>query len=372
MSEKRDYYEVLGVSKNATEKELKKAYRKKAMEFHPDAYKGPKAEGEEKFKELNESFSVLSDNQQRQMYDRFGHAGLQGAGASARAADPFEFFSSIFGGSGGSIFDDLFGGGFGRRSSGGRRRGPSRGEDVILDLELPFEQAFSGIGKKIKMPFRKGCSTCNGTGAEGGALKTCTKCHGNGVVENRVQQGFFVQIIQEPCRDCYGRGQIPKTKCKVCKGSGLSNTREEITVRIPKGIDDGEAIRVQGKGKPSSNGGVSGDLIFRVHLKEHKIFQRNGLDTYSKIEVDYPILVLGGKIQVPVISAKGENNETEISVAAGSQLNDVIKSSRNGFERKVRGNDVKGDAYYVVSLKVPKKVNKKTKEILNLLKEEMS
>lgn len=370
MSKKRDYYDVLGVQKNSTEKELKKAYRKKAMEFHPDAYKGPKEEAEEKFKELNEAYSVVSDSEKRQMYDRFGHAGLQGAGGSARSADPFEFFSSIFGGrGGGSIFDDLFGG---ARRSGGRRRGPSRGDDVILDLELAFEDAYSGVGKKIKMPFRKACQTCSGTGAQNGALKTCTKCHGNGIVENRIQQGFFIQIVQEPCRDCYGRGQVPKTKCKVCKGSGQSKIREEITVRIPKGIDDGEAIRVQGKGKPSVNGGVAGDLIFRIHLREHETFQRNGLDTYSKIEVDYPTLVLGGKIKVPVISPKNEENGTEISIKSGSQLNDVIKSSGSGFERKVRGNDVKGDSYYVLSLKVPKKVNKKTKEILSQLKEEMS
>jgi molecular chaperone DnaJ len=366
MSKKRDYYEVMGLPKNCTEKELKKVYRKKAMELHPDRYQGPKEDAEEKFKELNEAYSILSDPQKRQVYDRFGHAGLEGAGASARSADPFEFFSSIFGGS--SIFDSFFGGMGSRRS---RQRGPRRGDDVILDLELTFEDAYQGVGKKIKMPFKKACSNCTGTGAEGGALKTCTNCHGNGVVENRVQQGFFVQIIQEPCRECYGRGQIPKNRCKVCKGSGRSNIREEITVRIPKGIDDGEAVRVQGKGKPSTNGGVAGDLIFRIHLKEHIIFQRNGLDTYAKIEVDYPTLVLGGKIQVPVISSKDNNKETEISIKSGSQLNDVIKSNKNGFKRKVRGNDVTGDAYYVLSLKVPKRVNKRTKEILRELQEEM-
>ncbi|MFV2016254.1 MAG: DnaJ C-terminal domain-containing protein, partial [Candidatus Heimdallarchaeota archaeon] len=339
MSKKRDYYDVLGLSKNATEKELKKSYRKRAMEYHPDKYQGAKEEAEEKFKELNEAYSILSDPQKRQIYDRFGHAGLEGAGSSARSADPFEFFSSIFGGSG--IFDSFFGGMGSRRS---RQRGPRRGDDVILDLELSYEEAFSGVGKKIKMPFRKACSNCNGTGAEGGALKTCHKCHGNGVVENRIQQGFFIQIIQEPCRECYGRGQIPKNKCKVCKGSGRSNVREEITVRIPKGIDDGEAIRVQGKGKPSTNGGLAGDLIFRVHLKEHRQFQRNGLDTYAKIEVDYPTLVLGGKIKVPTISEKNTNSSTEINIKSGSQLNDVIKSNGNGFERKVRGNNIKGDA----------------------------
>ncbi|MCE7735955.1 MAG: molecular chaperone DnaJ [Candidatus Heimdallarchaeota archaeon] len=364
MSKKRDYYEVLGLSKSATEKELKKSYRKRAMEYHPDKYQGAKDEAEEKFKELNEAYSILSDSQKREVYDRFGHAGLEGAGSSARGADPFEFFSSIFGGS--SMFDNIFGGMGNRRS---RQRGPRRGDDVVLDLELSFEDAFSGIGKKIRMPFRKACANCTGTGAEGGALKTCATCQGSGVVENRVQQGFFIQIIQEPCRECYGRGQIPKNKCKICKGSGRSKEREEITVRIPKGIDDGQAIRVQGKGKPSSNGGLAGDLIFRIHLKEHELFQRNGLDTYAKIEVDYPTLVLGGKINVPTISGKGEKSKTELSIKSGSQLNDVIKSDKNGFESKVRGNEVKGDAYYVLSLKVPKRVNKRTKELLKELQD---
>ena len=371
MSGKRDYYEVLGVNKNATEKEIKKAYRKKAMEYHPDTYSGSKHEAEEKFKELNEAYSVLSDPDKKARYDRFGHAGLEGMGAgSAASQDPFEFFSSIFGG---SIFEDLFGGS--RRSGGGRsrRRGPSRGDDVILDLELTMEDVYSGVGKKIRLPYYKPCSECMGSGAEPkSGMKQCSQCHGAGMVEKQIRQGFFVQISREVCDKCRGRGEIPKVVCKTCKGSGHGKDREEITVRIPKGIDDGEAVRVQGKGRPSPNGGTPGDLIFRIHLKEHEVFQRNGLDVYSKIQVDYPTLVLGGTVTAQRISAKDDPQEVELKIKSGSHINDVVKMDKMGFERDVRGNEVSGDAYYVLDLKVPKKMSKKAKDLLAQLHDELN
>ncbi|MHA2089662.1 MAG: molecular chaperone DnaJ [Candidatus Kariarchaeaceae archaeon] len=371
MSKKRDYYEVLGVQKGATEKEMKRAYRKKAMQFHPDKYEGPKQEGEVKFKELNEAYSILSDSQQRTMYDRFGHEGVGAAGSTARSADPFDFFSSIFDFDLGSFFG---GSSFGSRTRQQRqRRGPTRGEDVVLDLELSFEEAYSGVTKKVKMPFRKACSNCQGSGGEPNTtMERCNKCNGVGMVEHRQSQGFFVQISREPCRHCQARGEVPKQKCKECKGSGRSDTREQITVPIPKGIDDRQAVRVQGKGKPSSNGGMPGDLIFRIHLKEHKLFERNGLDVYQRIFVDYPTMVLGGSMEVPVLSSPDEQETANIKIPSGTQLNDVLNLKKKGFTRKVSGGMNTGNAHFVVSLKVPKKVSKRQKELLKELQEAMN
>ncbi|MHA2252078.1 MAG: DnaJ C-terminal domain-containing protein [Candidatus Kariarchaeaceae archaeon] len=366
---KRDYYEVLGVDKNSNEKEMKRAYRKKAMQFHPDKYEGDKQEAETKFKELNEAYSILSDAQQRQIYDRFGHAGLSGAGSQARSADPMDFFSSIFNFDLGSIFGGSGGFGSGRQRQR-RSRGPTKGEDVVLDLQLGFEEAFSGISKKVRMPFRKGCSTCHGTGGEPKTgMKRCSNCNGTGMTERRESSGFFVQISREPCGKCRASGEVPEAKCKTCKGSGLSNKREEITVRIPPGIDDREAVRVQGKGRPSGTGGLPGDLIFRIHLKDHGRFERNGLDVYQRVEVDYPTLVLGGTMEVPVISAEDDPEFATLKIPAGSQLNDVLSIKKKGFKRKVRGNNVRGDSYHVVSLKIPKRVSKKEKDLLKALQE---
>jgi molecular chaperone DnaJ len=369
-SNRQDYYEVLGVARDASEKEIKRAYRKKAMHYHPDKYDGPKEEAEEKFKDLNEAYSILSDPKQRQIYDQFGHAGLEGAGAAAHSADPFDFFSQIFN------FDlsDLFGGGFGRPRSGRRRRpsGPQRGDDVILDLQLEYEEAYEGVSKKITMPFNSPCKTCKGrrTAPDSG-FKTCNTCHGTGTIEQQTRQGMFIQINRSPCRDCNGSGQIPEKVCPDCKGSGRSDKREEIRIKIPQGIDEGEAVRVQGKGRPSANGGMPGDLIFRIHLKNHPIFERNGRDIYAKIEVDYPTLVLGGEVEVPLISGKDHARKGKLKIPSNSKLNDVLRLQKQGFVRRVHGTDVTGDAYFVVDLKLPKKPSRKEKQLLEQLKEIM-
>ena len=363
---KRDYYDVLGVGKKAGEKDVKKAYRKKAMQFHPDKYEGPKQEGEEKFKELNEAYSVLSDNQQRQVYDRFGHEGLKGAGGRASSMDPMDFFSSMF-----SDFDlgSFFGGGGGGFGGGRQRqqRGPRKGDNVVLELHLNYEDAYKGVRKKIKMPFNKTCPDCQGQG--GTDFKTCRDCAGRGIVEKQVRSGFFVQISSEACTKCNGRGQIPSTKCKACKGSGQLNKREEITVTIPQGIDEGEAVRVAGKGRPSRNGGLPGDLLFRISLREHLQFVRDGLNVYMKLGVDYPTLALGGTIDVPIIGANDEDLTAPLKIPSGSQFNDIVSIRNKGFVRKVRGNTVTGDMRYIINIEIPKKVTKRQRELLKELKD---
>lgn len=371
VARKRDFYDVLGVQKNVSEKELKRAYRKKAMQYHPDRYKGDKTQGEEKFKELNEAYSILSDSQQRQRYDRFGHAGIGGVGASARGANPSDFFSSIF-----DNFDigSIFGGGFGSTQRTRRQQqGPQRGENVVLDLSLSFEEAYSGVSKKVKMPFYKPCPNCMGTGGEPDkGMKTCTTCRGSGIQEVQHRSGMFIQISREPCTKCEGRGQVPEVRCKTCRGTGHSGQREEIKVTIPKGTDSGEAVRVQGKGRPSNTGGMPGDLIFRINLKEHDTFERNGLDVYMRLPVDYPTLILGGTIQVPVIGSKGEHTTIALKIPGRSNISDVVKRNRTGFTRKIRGNEVSGDSYFVLSLRIPKKITKTQKELLKKLQLEFN
>ncbi|MDH5401981.1 MAG: molecular chaperone DnaJ [Candidatus Heimdallarchaeota archaeon] len=362
MANKRDYYEVLEVGKNASADDLKRAYRKKAMKLHPDKYKGPKEEAEEKFKELNEAYSILSDADKRQMYDKFGHEGVDGRAAGG--SDINDIFRQMF------DFDlgDFFGGGF---TSGRQRRrdsGPTKGQDVVLDLELTYEEAYEGISKNVKLPFQKACSSCKGDGSEpGSGMKTCSSCNGNGMTEKQVRQGFFIQISREPCRECRGTGQIPRNKCKSCKGSGNSNIREKITVRIPQGINEGEAVRVQGKGRPSRSGGLPGDLIFRIHLKQHPTFERNQFDVYMKLFVDYPTLVLGGKVIVPVIGVKDENPTDTLTIPSSTNLNDILTIKNKGFVREVRGETIIGDMHYVIALKIPKNLNKKQKELLKEL-----
>lgn len=370
MSSKKDYYMVLGLSKGVAEKEIKRAYRKKAMKYHPDKYEGDKAKGEALFKELNEAYSILSDPNQRARYDQFGHAGLKGGGMRSDF-DPMDIFSAFFGGRGGGGINfggfDIGGFGGGRQ----RRRGPSKGEDVVLQLSLTYEDAYEGVSKKIKMPFNKICDNCMGSRAEKGSkMRTCRHCRGSGIIEKQTRSGFFVQISQEVCDHCRGSGEVPEKTCKVCKGSGGSNKREEITVRIPKGIDESEAVRVQGKGRPSNNGGMPGDLIFRIHLKEHPYFVRDGLHVYRKLKIDYPTLVLGGNIEVDIIGGKDEKLKASLKVPTGTQYNDILTIRNKGYLRKVRGNNVSGDMRYVVEIDIPKKVSKKDKEILKQLQEQ--
>ncbi len=357
---KEDYYKILGVSKSASPDELKKAFKKKALEYHPDRYKGDKAEAEEKFKELNEAYAVLSDPKQREIYDRFGHDGLDPRiHQQTYATDPMDFFSSIFG--------DLFGGGFGFGSSGfGSRRpqGPTRGEDAVLNVNISLEEAYKGTSKKIKLPYKRACKACNGSrAAEGSKLVTCSTCGGSGTVERQTRQGMFVQITRSACSQCGGTGKVPEKPCPVCNGSGLSNERETISVKIPPGIDEGQLVRVQGKGYPSSNGGMAGDLILRIQLKEHSVFTRRGSDTYMELKVPFDILALGGEVNVPTIGTFAEGKEVKLKVPSGSQVNDILRVKGKGFPVTPNSKS-NGHAFYVLNVEVPKKLSKAEKEAL--------
>ncbi len=367
--EKRDYYEVLGVPKNIDQEGLKKAYKKKAMKYHPDRYKGPKEEAEEKFKELNEAYSVLSDPKQRAKYDKFGHAGLDPRmRASAHDANPFDFFSSIFGG---LDIEDLFGGGFGSGfRSTGRRRGPvqsrpSKGKDVELELSLSFEEAYSGVSKKVKLPFVEPCNTCNGTGGKPGSrLMSCQTCHGSGVIEQRTQSGMFVQISKEPCMRCNGTGKIPSEPCTTCRGTGKGTKRETISLKIPPGIDSGEKLRVKGKGNPSKNGGPPGDLIFTIRLKPHPKFKRDGLNVFMDLRIPFYLAALGGKIKVPVLGAPKQRTVAELRVPEGTQSNEQLVLPERGFYRLRNGRKEVGNMYYVIAIDVPKNLSPEEREAL--------
>jgi molecular chaperone DnaJ len=362
---KRDYYEVLDVEKSASENDIKKAYKKKAMQYHPDRYKGDKAEAEEKFKELNEAYSILSDPSQKQIYDRYGHDGLDPRRrAQAYTSNPMDFFSQIFN----VDFSDFFGGGFGG-SQRQRQRGPSRGRDAVLELNLSMEEAYAGVSKKVKLPYRRACKTCAGTRSEvGSGMSQCNKCSGRGVVEQRTQQGIFISINRTSCDTCRGSGQIPQKPCKACKGSGLDSEREVISVKIPAGIDDDELVRVQGKGYPSEDGGSPGDLIFSVNIKPHTTFERHRLDTYMRLSIPFHIAALGGEIEVPVIGPPNEEEKATLKVPSGTQVNDRLQISGKGFVRNVHGSNISGDAYFVINVEVPKRLNKEQKRALEAFK----
>ncbi|RMG20795.1 MAG: molecular chaperone DnaJ [Methanobacteriota archaeon] len=371
MAKKEDYYKILGVSRDADQATIKKAYRKKAMEYHPDRYKGSKEEAEEKFKQLNEAYTVLSDPEQRRIYDQFGHEGLDPSiHRNVYQTDPFDFISSIFG--------DIFGGGFRRggfddfgfgRSARQTTR-KTKGRDAVLDLPLTYEEVYSGTSKKVKLPYKKACNVCKGTGgAPDSPMRTCPECGGHGVVEKHSRQGMFVHITRSTCQQCKGRGQIPGKVCKTCKGKGHLEEREVITVKIPPGVDEGELIRVQGKGYPSENGGEPGDLIFRISMKPHPIFQRNGLDTYMELAIPFDIAALGGEIEVPVISGKDEKRTATLKVPSGTKVGDQLKIKGVGFRRKMRGRDSVGDGYYVITIQVPSKLTREEKQALMKFRE---
>lgn len=374
VEEKRDYYEVLGVSKDADEKTLKSAYKKRAMKYHPDRYKGPKEEAEEKFKELNEAYSVLSDPKQRAKYDRFGHAGLDPRmSANVHNANPFDFFSSIFGGLniedlfGGSGFSNFGGsGGSGFRGSRRQQRAqPTKGKNVELTLKLSYEEAYSGVSKKIKLPFYQNCDVCNGSGSNPGSnLVTCNVCGGSGIVEQRKQDGIYINISRENCKNCNGTGKVPEIPCRECGGSGKSKNRETISVKIPPGIGEGEKVRVKGKGNPSKNGGSPGDLIFKITLTKHPRFRREGLDVVMDLKIPFYLAALGGKIKVPVLGAPKQKTVADLKIPAGTQSNTRLILKGKGFYRLRGGRKEVGDSYYLISIDVPTKLSSEEKEAL--------
>jgi molecular chaperone DnaJ len=347
---KRDYYEILGVSRTSTDQEIKSAYRKLALQFHPDRNPGNQ-EAEERFKEAAEAYSVLSDAQKRANYDRFGHAGVGGAAGGGFDPSVFADFSDILG--------DLFG--FGDFLGGGGRRGGSRvqrGADLRYDLELTFEEAAFGTATKIKVPRHETCAECSGSGAQkGSGPTTCQTCNGYGQV--RFQQGFF--SITRTCGQCHGTGQIIKNRCTVCHGDGRVVREKTLELKIPAGVDSGSKLRVTGEGDAGGKGGPSGDLYVVLNVQDHEFFERREHDLFCHIPVTFPQAALGSQILVPTIDREDE----KLSIPGGTQTGSTFRIKGRGISK--RGGAARGDLYVTVDIVVPTKLSRDQKELLTKL-----
>ena len=344
---KRDYYEVLGVSKDIDGKELKKAYRKKAMKYHPDRNPGD-AEAEEKFKELSEAYEVLSDADKRAAYDRYGHEAVDGSAGG-------------FGGQGGADFSDIFGDVFGDIFGGGGRRqqGPAPGADLRYQMELSLEEAVRGVEKKIRIPTMVGCKACSGTGAkEGSKPSTCGTCNGHGQV--RMQQGFF--SVQQTCPRCQGRGQVIEDPCTSCRGRGVIEETKTLSVKIPAGVDTGDRIRLAGEGEAAPNGGRTGDLYVQVAVKQHPIFERDGKHLYCEVPINFADAALGGDLEVPTLSGR-----VKLSIPEGTQTGKMFRLRGKGI-KPVRGGSV-GDLLCKVVVETPVGLSKEQKDLLDQFRE---
>mgnify|MGYP000927650933 CR=1 FL=1 len=357
---KRDYYEVLGVDKSASEDEIKKAYRKIAIKYHPDRNPGNK-EAEEKFKEAAEAYEVLHDAQKRHQYDQFGFDGPQGGfggfggGASMDMNDIFSMFGDIFGGHGG--FSGFGGGGFG----GGRQSNPNaprRGNDTAAAVNLSFEEAAKGCRKTVKVTKIDNCKECGGSGAEKGSTpKTCPVCHGTGQVSATQRTPFGVMQTQKVCDNCHGRGKIIDKPCHTCAGKGRIRHTVEQTVDIPAGIDDGQVINLRGGGDAGANGGPAGDLRINVNVRPHPIFERNGYDVYCEIPITFAQAALGDEIVVPTLDGK-----VKFTIHEGTQPGDEFKLRGKGIQRLNYAG--KGDEYVKITVEVPRDLSKAQKDKL--------
>jgi molecular chaperone DnaJ len=352
---KRDYYEVLGVPRNATEQEIKSAYRRLALKYHPDRNPGNK-QAEERFKEAAEAYAVLADPQKRAAYDRYGHAGVGAAagGGFPGGFDPsiFADFSDIFGGLG-----DIFGFGLGDLFGGARRRAPAHGADLRYDLEISFEEAARGTETTIQVPREENCETCRGSGAAPGAgPETCPQCRGRGQL--RYQQGFLT--IARTCPRCGGAGRVITRPCASCRGSGRVTRERPIRVRIPAGIADGQRLRLAGEGEQGAPGAPPGDLYVVVHVQEHPFFKREGDDLYCEMPVAFPTLALGGTIQVPTL-----DGPAPLEIPPGTQTGTRFRIPGRGLP-SVSGRG-QGDLHVVVHAAVPKRLTREQKALLQQL-----
>jgi len=348
---KRDYYEVLGIDKSADDATIKKAYRKLAKKYHPDANPGDK-EAEAKFKEASEAYAVLSDADKRRQYDQFGHAAFEGGAGGG--AGGFDFSGMDMGDIFGDIFGDFFGGGRRQQSNG-----PMKGANLRTSVRISFEEAAFGCTKEIEMVLKDPCGTCHGTGAKPGtSKKTCPKCGGKGKIV-MTQQSFFgtVQNVTT-CPDCNGTGEIITDKCVDCHGTGYIAKKKRIEVSIPAGIDDGQAVRIREKGEPGVNGGPRGDLLVEVRVSTHPIFQRRNTDIYSSAPISFAQAALGGEAIIDTLDGK-----VAYEVKPGTQTDTRIRLRGKGIP-SLRNKDVRGDHYVTLVVQVPKSLNKEAKEAL--------
>lgn len=354
MADKRDYYEVLGVSKDADEATIKKAYRKLAKKYHPDINPGDK-EAEAKFKEASEAYAVLSDADKRRQYDQFGHAAFENGGGGGAGGFDFgdmgDIFSDIFGG---DIFGGMFGGGRSRNSNG-----PRRGADVRVNVRITFAESVTGTSKKIDVTLKDPCTKCNGTGAKPGTQpQTCSKCGGKGQVVYTQQSMLGMVRNVQPCPDCHGIGKIIKEKCPDCYGTGYISSKKTIEVSIPAGIDNGQCVRIQGKGEPGVNGGQRGDLLVAVMISADPEFERDGYNVFSNVKISYPTAVLGGEIKVRTV-----DGEVLYDVKPGTDSGSRVRLKGKGMPT-VRNSAVRGDHYITLIVDIPKKLSAEQKDAL--------
>lgn len=353
--QKRDYYEVLGVDKNADDAALKKAYRALAKKYHPDMNPGDK-EAEKKFKEASEAYAVLSDPEKRRQYDQFGHAAFDGGAGGAGGFGGFDFNGADFGDIFGDIFGDLFGG---RRGSAGARSGPMKGANLRTSVRITFEEAVFGTEKEIELTVKEECKTCHGTGAKPGTSpETCPKCGGKGQVVF-TQQSFFGTVRNvQACPDCGGTGKIIKEKCTDCHGSGFVPMKKRFAVTIPAGIDNGQCKRLAGQGEPGINGGPRGDVLVEVIVGQHPIFQRQDTNIYSTVPVSFVVAALGGEVVIDTVDGK-----VIYDVKAGTQTDTRVRLKGKGVP-SLRNKDLRGDHYVTLVVQTPEHLSAEAKELL--------
>lgn len=353
---KRDYYEVLGVSKDADDAAIKKAYRALAKKYHPDMNPGD-AEAEKKFKEASEAYAVLSDAEKRRQYDQFGHAAFEGGAGGAGGFGGFDFNGADFGDIFGDIFGDLFGGG-GRR--GGRaNNGPMKGANIRKSIRITFEEAVFGCKKELEVILKDPCTTCGGTGAKPGTSpETCPKCGGKGQVVY-TSQSFFgtVQNVQT-CPNCGGSGKVIKEKCTSCSGTGYTSSKKKIEVTIPAGIDNGQSVRIREKGEPGTNGGPRGDLLVEVNVSRHPIFQRQDMHIFSTVPISFAQAALGGDVKIQTVDGAVIYN-----VKPGTKTDTKVRLKGKGVP-SLRNSAVRGDHYVTLVIQTPEKLSAEAKEVL--------
>ena len=353
---KRDYYEVLGVSKDADDAAIKKAYRALAKKYHPDMNPGD-AEAEKKFKEASEAYAVLSDAEKRRQYDQFGHAAFEGGAGGAGGFGGFDFNGADFGDIFGDIFGDLFGGG-GRR--GGRaNNGPMKGANIRKSIRITFEEAVFGCKKELEVILKDPCTTCGGTGAKPGTSpETCPKCGGKGQVVY-TSQSFFgtVQNVQT-CPNCGGSGKVIKEKCTSCSGTGYTSSKKKIEVTIPAGIDNGQSVRIREKGEPGTNGGPRGDLLVEVNVSRHPIFQRQDMHIFSTVPISFAQAALGGDVKIQAVDGAVIYN-----VKPGTKTDTKVRLKGKGVP-SLRNSAVRGDHYVTLVIQTPEKLSAEAKEAL--------
>ena len=360
MAEKRDYYEVLGVSKTASDSEIKSAYRKLAKKYHPDMNPGDK-EAEAKFKEASEAYAILSDADKRRQYDQFGHAAFDGGAGGG--AGGFDFNGFDMGDIFGDIFGDFFGGSGRSRSA---NNGPMKGQNVRVSVHLTFEEACFGTEKEIELNIKEDCAKCHGTGAKPGTQpETCSKCGGKGQVVF-TQQSLFGDVRNvQACPDCHGTGKIIKDRCPDCGGSGYISRRKKISVSIPAGIDNGQSIRIRDKGEPGINGGPRGDLLVQVIVGRHPIFQRQDYDIYSTAPITFAQAALGAEVRIKTI-----DGDVMYTVKPGTQTDTRVRLRGKGVPT-TRNKQVRGDHYVTLVVQVPTKMNAEQKELLKAFDQAM-